>query len=620
MTDMPNEQSLREALRVSEERYRAVIEHVSDGMLVVLDERIVFSNPQAARLVGMAPAEMLGASFVSRVHPDDLALVLDRHRRGQAGEAVPHELEFRVLLPDGSVRWLDVRVSAIPWNGRHAVLTFFSDVTGRKQLEERLRVTLEERETVLRNAVVGIALLDADGRFRWANPAMERIFGHPPDGLRKLEPLYLSREQYLQVGADVARSIQQGQSYESELQMRRLDGTVFWAALSGCSVNPRDTSRGTVWTVMDITRRKELEVALQRSSSEREGIFNSALVGVCFNVNRRIQYVNDKYLEMTGYARHELEGQSSRVFYADDEAFESDGRLTNEALARDGDFVSERQLLRRDGAPFWARLAGRCLVAKDPQSGVIWTVLDISERKRAEDDIRDALARQTELNALRTRFVSMTSHEFRTPLATIQSSAELLEHYGERLPETERKELLQSIGAGVGRMAGMLDRILLIGQSEAQMLDFKPRATHLVRLCQELAEQARALLPASGLRLETDFTDAPAQGQYDEALLRHILSNLLSNAVRYSPGGGTIGFSVRRDAGATLFEVRDQGIGIPADEIAHLFESFHRASNVGDIKGTGLGLAIVKKAVERHGGEIGVSSELGRGTCFKVRL
>ncbi len=485
--------------------------------------------------------------------------------------------------------------------------------------QHALRQALEERETILQNAVVGIALLDPNGRMRWANRAMERIFG-PPKGIESLETLYLSREQYLQIGAKVNQCVHEGRTFKEEIQMRRLDGRVFWAALSGGSINPRDTSRGTVWTVLDIDARKQLEDALHRSSSEREAIFNSALVGVCFNIDRRIQYVNDKYLEMTGYAREDLDGKSTRVFYSDDEAFERDGRQTNEALARDGDYISERQLLRRDGTPFWARLAGRCLVDKDPASGVIWTVLDISERKRAEDDIRAALERQTELNALRSRFVSMTSHEFRTPLATIQSSAELLEHYGERMPAGERQELLQSIKTGVQRMAGMLDRILLIGQSDAQMLDFKPHPTDLSALCATLAEEARALLPPDGLRLETDFADAPAQGLFDEALLRHILSNLLSNAVRYSPDGGVIRFAVRRDGAATVFEVQDQGIGIPADELSHLFESFHRASNVGAIKGTGLGLAIVKKAVERHGGEISVQSAPGQGTCFTVRI
>ena len=109
-------------------------------------------------------------------------------------------------------------------------------------------------------------------------------------------------------------------------------------------------------------------------------------------------------------------------------------------------------------------------------------------------------------------------------------------------------------------------------------------------------------------------------GLYDEKLLRHIFGNLLSNAIKYSPQGGRVVFEVRREEGATVFRVADQGIGIPPDEIGHLFESFHRASNVGTIQGTGLGLAIVKNAVEMHRGTIAVESRLGAGTTFTVRI
>ena len=128
--------------------------------------------------------------------------------------------------------------------------------------------------------------------------------------------------------------------------------------------------------------------------------------------------------------------------------------------------------------------------------------------------------------------------------------------------------------------------------------------------------------PHSTCVLELDYSDSAANGQglYDEKLLRHIFSNLLSNAIKYSPMGGTVSFKVSTDASATLFEVTDAGIGIPPSEVAHLFESFHRASNVGTITGTGLGLSIVKNAVEVHGGTISVHSEIDHGTRFTVCL
>ena len=145
---------------------------------------------------------------------------------------------------------------------------------------------------------------------------------------------------------------------------------------------------------MDITPRKELEVALARASSEREAIFNSALVGISFNVDRRIQWVNDKYEEMTGYRRAELVGGTTRKFFADDQDFEAEGRDTWASLSRDGVYVDERRLLRRDGKILWVQLAGRCVSLHNPEAGVVWTLLDITERHRAGENIRAALERE----------------------------------------------------------------------------------------------------------------------------------------------------------------------------------------------------------------------------------
>jgi signal transduction histidine kinase len=172
----------------------------------------------------------------------------------------------------------------------------------------------------------------------------------------------------------------------------------------------------------------------------------------------------------------------------------------------------------------------------------------------------------------------------------------------------------------VQRMARMLDRVLLIGQVDAQMLEFRPGPMDLFALCRAIVEEARVLQPKSDCKVVTRFPASPPPGLFDAKLLRHILGNLLSNAIKYSPGGGEVAFRISIQPDCTVFEVEDQGIGIPPEEMPHLFESFHRASNVGDIPGTGLGLAIVKNSVELHGGKIAVRSEPGRSTCFTVTL
>jgi signal transduction histidine kinase len=264
-------------------------------------------------------------------------------------------------------------------------------------------------------------------------------------------------------------------------------------------------------------------------------------------------------------------------------------------------------------------VSGNAVDPADLSKGSIWINVDISERKRAEEEIRRALEKERELNELKSRFVAMTSHEFRTPLATILSSSELVEHYGSRLPAEEQKELFQSIRAGVERMTKMLDDVLIIGRAEAQMLEFKPAPTDLAAFCEGLVEE---LQRSTAAKRPLDYAYEGARGpvNVDEKLLRHVLINLLSNAIKYSPRGGPVEFRVRVENGTAAFEVADHGIGIPAEDQARLFETFYRARNVGNIAGTGLGLAIVRKSLDLHGGTIRFDSAPDRGTRFHVAV
>lgn len=279
------------------------------------------------------------------------------------------------------------------------------------------------------------------------------------------------------------------------------------------------------------------------------------------------------------------------------------------------------RVVRPDGQEVWLHAEFMALSnAEGRPVKVVATFIDISRLRAAEADTLAALKRQQELNELRARFVAMTSHEFRTPLAAILSSAELLDHYGDRLPIEERQAVLRGIHDGVHRMTHMLDRILLINKADAQMLECQPQpldlALHLNRLADELA-------PNGGPdreRLQLGVEPPDANPWLDAKLLQHILGNLMSNALKYSPPHTPVKVQATQHPDGVEFTVEDQGIGIPADDLPELFEPFHRGANVGERKGTGLGLTIVKKSAELHGGHVSVSSQAGQGTRFTVFL
>lgn len=238
---------------------------------------------------------------------------------------------------------------------------------------------------------------------------------------------------------------------------------------------------------------------------------------------------------------------------------------------------------------------------------------------RKERDTAEQLQREAEnLVELNSRYIAMTSHEFRTPMTTIHSSSELLEHYSYKWSEEKKLSHLKRIQSSIKSMTKLLDEVLTIGKADAGKLEFKPVELDVVTLAKELVEE---------LHLTTDKPRINLQvfGEIDEAtmdpkLLRHILTNLLSNALKYSPAGGTVEFTLTGQGEYLILSVQDSGIGIPESDLIHLFESFQRASNVGSLPGTGLGLAIVKKCVDRHQGTITVNSIVGVGTTFTVTL
>ncbi|WP_009634051.1 ATP-binding protein [Synechocystis sp. PCC 7509] len=253
-------------------------------------------------------------------------------------------------------------------------------------------------------------------------------------------------------------------------------------------------------------------------------------------------------------------------------------------------------------------------------------VRDITKRKQSEVEIRDALAKEKELGLLKSRFVTMTSHEFRTPLTTILSSAELLELYSFKWNEDKKIKHLQRIQIAVKQMINLLNDVLLIGKSEAGKLEYNPAPLDLIQFCYDLVEEIQITTKSHNITFVSKINcshinpDNCRMAYLDDKLLRHILSNLLSNAIKYSPEGDSVNFELIFQQGEAIFHITDRGIGIPIADREQLFNSFHRASNVGTISGTGLGLAIVKRSADLHGGKIAVSSEVGIGTTFTVSL
>jgi signal transduction histidine kinase len=265
------------------------------------------------------------------------------------------------------------------------------------------------------------------------------------------------------------------------------------------------------------------------------------------------------------------------------------------------------------------------------------------ERRRAEEDLRalnielearvetrtreladaharilTALEREQELGILKSNFISTVTHEFRTPLGVILSSAEMLQRYFDRLGPEERNEQLKTINSAVQRMAGLMEEVLLYHKVEAGVSELNLEEHDLGGLCNLVANEVAS---ATAHRCEIECkVGALPKARFDDRLFRHIVVNLLNNAVKYSEPGCMVTLSVKRDGADAIVTVRDRGIGIPEEDQARLFVPFRRGANVGQRAGTGLGLSIAKRSADLHGGALEISSKVGEGTVAALRI
>ena len=256
------------------------------------------------------------------------------------------------------------------------------------------------------------------------------------------------------------------------------------------------------------------------------------------------------------------------------------------------------------------------------------------ERQKASDLLRETnenlaaqikqktteLMKAKEINQLKSELVSMFSHDFRNPLTTVLSCAELLQNQGDRLSEEKKVYLFKMLRGASKNMVQLLDEVLLVGRTDTNTLRCQLAPLDLVAFCRQLVEELQINADKKNIKLIFTVTGEIQSTQWDESLLRHILGNLLANAIKYSPEGSKVKFELIAEPQQVIFRIQDWGIGIPPEDCQHLFQPFHRASNVGRTPGTGLGLAIAKSCVETYQGQIEVESQLDLGTTFTVTL
>jgi PAS domain S-box-containing protein len=252
-------------------------------------------------------------------------------------------------------------------------------------------------------------------------------------------------------------------------------------------------------------------------------------------------------------------------------------------------------------------------------SSIIKLEEEVIERKKAEEEVRKSLEKERELNELKSKFVSIASHEFRTPLSTILSSASLIQQYKDRQDYEKQDKHIHRIKSSVNHLTQILNDFLSLGKLEEGKVDVNREVLQIEHFLTEMNEEVGSFLKP-GQTLQIQFLQCNTEIVTDARILRNIMFNLISNASKYSDAGKTIHLTYASENAMMVFRIQDEGIGIPKEDQKHLFDRFFRASNAGNVEGTGLGLNIVRRYVDLLDGEISFVSEYRKGSTFIISI
>lgn len=374
-------------------------------------------------------------------------------------------------------------------------------------------------------------------------------------------------------------------------------------------------------------------------TNEFNALFNNAAIGIIVtNAVGEIITINSFGLQQFGYELRELEGSKIEVLipnrFREQHIKHRENYRGQNAHSRPMGIGMDLYAVKKDGTEFPVEVSISPYVTSEGQNAIVF-ISDITIRKESEvallklnaeleqkvnertQSLSEALEKEKELNELKSRFVSMASHEFRTPLSTVLSSAYLVSKYVSSDDQHKRDKHIQRIVSSVNMLNDILNDFLSVGRIEEGRIQVRFSEFNITNFIAELSSEMQPIFK-NGQYI--NYQHSGFEEVYlDPALLKHIVMNLLSNAIKFSPENRPIDIrTVNEDRGRLVLSVKDSGIGISLEDQAHLFERFFRGSNVTNIQGTGLGLHIVAKYAELMNGHIQAQSELEKGTEFII--
>lgn len=625
-----------QSLRESEMRFRLLTETIKDYAIIMLstDGYILTWNEGARRLSGFESEESIGRFMNCFYTVDAIAAgkpyaLLERAKRSGTAE----DEGWRVRK-DGTRFYADVVISALH-DTSGALIGFakiIRDITERKRNEEALKESRNRLEAAASAGIVGVWEWNLDTNELFWDSVMCKLYGINEDNFAGAYQAWenaVHPDDLQRAKEDLNNAITGNGDYTPEFRVIWPDGSIhFIKAIAKTSFDAGGKALRMVGVNYDITAHKQLENALRSSLKDNEAILNSRVAGFWVTTqDRAIKWVNWTAAQGLGYQPMELIGQSTRICYADDASYLEFGALRRKAFSDNQDFHSQCQWRHKDDSLRWFNITAVPLPSEPSSS--IWVSVDINDAKLAENQLIEAKKAAEIANQAKSAFLAAMSHEIRTPMNAIIGLSGL----GLELPELTPKlqDYLAKIYKSSKALLSIINDILDYSKVESGRLELETAEFNIEDLLDNVADLFTAHAEDNGLELVLDIDpQIPPHLLGDSLRLGQVMINLVGNALKFTASGEIHVKAALVELPAEYadehvrlqFSVRDTGIGMSQEQQERLFVAFSQAD--GSISrrfgGSGLGLAICKHLVEKMGGELTVSSEPNRGSCFSFTL
>lgn len=583
-------------------------------------------NLQMAKMIGRSHDELLSSpeTYFKFVHPDEYEHIIKKIHACTEGLLENFEEEYRILHADGYYIWIHDSGSIIDVdiNGKPIRISGTrTNITERKTIEIELQKSEQQFRSFYHNAAIGLYRLAPDGDFILVNPAFCEILGYDSaedalqSGLGKVTRFRKSKDN------DFLKQIYQNDELRGfESVWLKSNGESIYVIENASLI--RDAEGVVLYidgSVEDISIRKKAEDALQESEIKFRQLAENVndIFWLRDAKNGETLYVNpafDKVFGLRGSSLHKHWEIVLKMIHPDER--DSVDKKYREYLVSQSDvFDMEFRITTHYGENKWIRATSNAI--RDAKGKALRHAIlasDITRQKEVEQQLKFNFELEKQLGELKSRFVSMASHELRTPLATILATTETLKAYRDRMENHEIDKRFSKIIEQISHLKRIMDDVLSLSKISEGKLPFNPHRGDMSQVIQEIVDEFNSN-PDFDHEIQT-ILPVSCIFDFDHKLMRQLITNLLSNAIKYSDKEKPIQIVVQKNPETVQFEISDQGIGIPEEEIKNLFSPYFRASNVDNRQGTGLGMVIVKQAVELHQGSIEVESLQNIGTKF----